>query len=73
MLLKDINLINPTSLKLRRTKENLLCRIRYRQEKVGCKIEGNRIIFDKPQMGVSPGQSLVLYNGEICLGGGIIS
>lgn len=53
------------------------CRIRYRQEKVGCKIvqEKNqtRVIFDKPQMGISPGQSLVLYDNEICLGGGIMS
>jgi tRNA-specific 2-thiouridylase len=51
-------------------------RIRYRQEKVECRIkkEGKKIkvIFEKPQMGVSAGQSLVLYGGEICLGGGII-
>jgi tRNA-uridine 2-sulfurtransferase len=69
--LKDVNLIGNMPNK------NLLCRIRYRQEKISCKLERNkekiRIIFDKPQMGVSPGQSLVLYDGEICLGGGIIN
>ena len=65
--LKNINLIRKIPSK------NLLCRIRYRQEKIPCKIEKNKVIFDKPQMSVSPGQSLVLYDGEICLGGGIIS
>lgn len=53
------------------------CRIRYRQEKIGCRIKKGggkiKIIFDKPQRAVSTGQSLVLYDGEICLGGGIIS
>ncbi len=60
--------------------KNLFCRIRYRQKKVKCKInisnnknkEEAKIIFDKPQAGVSTGQSLVLYYKDICLGGGII-
>jgi tRNA-specific 2-thiouridylase len=54
------------------SKTNLSCRIRYRGEKIKCKMIDNQIILDKPQMGVSAGQSLVLYDGEICLGGGII-
>lgn len=29
--------------------------------------------FKEPQSGVAPGQSCVLYDGEVCLGGGIIS
>jgi len=53
--------------------KNLLCRIRYRQEKIACQLKGNKVIFDNPQIGISAGQSLVLYDGEICLGGGIIS
>ena len=28
--------------------------------------------FDEPQWAVTPGQSMVLYDGEVCLGGGII-
>ncbi len=51
-------------------------RIRYRQSKQGCmlqkKSDGYHIIFDVPQEGVSIGQSAVLYNDEVCLGGGVI-
>jgi tRNA-specific 2-thiouridylase len=69
--LKDLNIINEIKNK------KLSCRIRYRQEKAGCRAEKDgkkiKIYFDKPQIGVSPGQSLVLYDNEICLGGGIIS
>jgi tRNA-specific 2-thiouridylase len=32
-----------------------------------------RVDFDEPVQGVTPGQSAVLYDGEICLGGGVIS
>lgn len=51
-------------------------RIRYRQEKQECLVEkelkGHRVYFKEFQDGVSVGQSVVLYDGEICLGGGII-
>ena len=46
-------------------------RFRYRQEKIKCKISGNKVIFDTPQL-IAPGQSLVLYDGDVCLGGGVI-
>jgi tRNA-specific 2-thiouridylase len=37
--------------------------------------DGNqtRILFEKPQVSVTPGQSAVLYAGDTVLGGGIIS
>jgi tRNA-specific 2-thiouridylase len=32
-----------------------------------------RLRFDEPQWAVTPGQSAVLYDGEVCLGGGVIA
>ena len=34
---------------------------------------GFRLRFDTPQWAATPGQSAVLYDGEVCLGGGIIT
>ncbi len=56
----------------------LRCRAktRYRQPDQDCVVErseqGWRITFDQSQRAVTPGQSVVLYQNEICLGGGII-
>ncbi|MFZ2302173.1 MAG: tRNA 2-thiouridine(34) synthase MnmA [Gallionella sp.] len=50
---------------------------RYRQADAPCRLtalDGDRCSFefDQPQWAVTPGQSVVLYDGEICLGGAII-
>jgi len=50
---------------------------RYRQSDCPCEIralpDGTvEVVFDDPQWAVTPGQSLVLYDGDICLGGGVI-
>lgn len=52
-------------------------KIRYRQPDQACLVErlqsGRlRVTFDAPQRAITPGQSTVLYEGEVCLGGGII-
>jgi tRNA-specific 2-thiouridylase len=51
-------------------------KIRYRQSDQACLVEpvagGYRVIFDEAQRAVTPGQSIVFYLGERCLGGGVI-
>ncbi|MFM7793793.1 MAG: aminomethyltransferase beta-barrel domain-containing protein, partial [Microcystis panniformis] len=32
-----------------------------------------KLVFDEPQFSITPGQAAVIYEGEIVLGGGIIS
>jgi tRNA-specific 2-thiouridylase len=51
---------------------------RYRQADAECTLEdaseaGLAVRFDRPQWAVTPGQSVVLYDREVCLGGGIIT
>jgi tRNA-specific 2-thiouridylase len=50
---------------------------RYRQADVACRIlapgaDRFTLDFTDPQWAVTPGQSAVLYDGDVCLGGGII-
>ncbi|MBT9506369.1 tRNA 2-thiouridine(34) synthase MnmA [Rhodoferax sp.] len=50
---------------------------RYRQADAPCTLApgaGNAfsLTFPEPQWAVTPGQSAVLYDGEVCLGGGVI-
>jgi tRNA-uridine 2-sulfurtransferase len=50
---------------------------RYRQADAACALSlgegGFALAFDDPQWAVTPGQSAVLYDGEVCLGGGLIA
>jgi tRNA-uridine 2-sulfurtransferase len=50
---------------------------RYRQADAPCvlsRADGRfHLDFSEPQWAVTPGQSAVLYDGEVCLGGGVIS
>jgi tRNA-specific 2-thiouridylase len=51
---------------------------RYRQQDEACEVDiradgGLAVRFARPQRAVTPGQSLVLYDGELCLGGAVIA
>ena len=55
----------------------LSAKTRYRQSDVACalaptSLDRFTLDFADPQWAVTPGQSAVLYDGDICLGGGII-
>jgi tRNA-uridine 2-sulfurtransferase len=50
---------------------------RYRQADAACELTQTagaafHLEFEQPQWAVTPGQSAVLYDGEVCLGGGVI-
>jgi len=57
--------------------ERLAAKTRYRQTDASCQFsatpDGFALQFDQPQWAVTPGQSAVLYDGDVCLGGGVIS
>jgi tRNA-specific 2-thiouridylase len=55
----------------------LSAKTRYRQEDATTQLHnenaaGFTLNFPDPQWAVTPGQSAVLYDGEVCLGGGVI-
>ncbi|MEJ6348338.1 tRNA 2-thiouridine(34) synthase MnmA [Holzapfeliella sp. He02] len=53
-------------------------KFRYRQPDVGVTVHYNaddntaNVVFDEPVRAITPGQAVVLYDGEECLGGGMI-
>ncbi|WP_024890326.1 tRNA 2-thiouridine(34) synthase MnmA [Luteimonas huabeiensis] len=55
-----------------------LAQTRYRQAAEPCSVRigddgALEVRFARPQRAVTPGQSLVLYDGEVCLGGAVIA
>jgi tRNA-specific 2-thiouridylase len=60
-------------------KGEIECRLRYRQTKIKCRVEGDNLFLPEGEV-VAPGQSVVFYGSassaggsEICLGGAIIA
>ncbi len=56
---------------------SLTAKTRYRQTDAPCRLDVKddrcSLAFDDPQWAVTPGQSAVLYAGDVCLGGGVIT
>jgi tRNA-specific 2-thiouridylase len=65
--------VNPVDLSSPR---RLTAKVRYRQADQPCTLSltssGYQVTFDEPQRAVTPGQSVVFYDGDVCLGGGVI-
>jgi len=56
----------------------LAAKTRYRQSDASCQLENTgpgtfALAFEFPQWAVTPGQSAVAYDADVCLGGGVIS
>lgn len=56
----------------------MAAKTRYRQADAACTLVAAsatqaELHFEQPQWAVTPGQSAVLYQGEVCLGGGVIA
>ncbi|HSE56707.1 MAG TPA: tRNA 2-thiouridine(34) synthase MnmA [Candidatus Paceibacterota bacterium] len=66
IILKNINQIIPWE-----AGKRYQAQLRYHGELVSCTISGEKIIFEKPVL-ATPAQSLVLYDGNTCVGGGVI-
>ena len=56
----------------------MAAKARYRQLDAPCELRAPSasqagLHFEQPQWAVTPGQSAVLYQGDVCLGGGVIA
>ena len=55
-----------------KTPEKVLVRLRHRAPLIEAKFDGKKIIFKNEVKRPASGQSVVIYDDQICLGGGII-
>ncbi len=67
----EVNLLTP------RTQGEARAKVRYRQKEEPCSYSVRdgmlEVLFRRPISAITPGQSVVLYDGETVLGGGTIS
>lgn len=67
--LEDVHWINSAPKK----GQKLQARLRYRGPLIDCQYHDNMLTLAQEQRGLAAGQSAVLYNGELVVGGGILS
>ncbi len=72
--LENIHFINPKEFEKKDIIENISASVRYRQPPVKGTlfIKDLKFVFDEPVRAVASGQSLVVFDGDWVLGGGII-
>lgn len=74
LIAKEMNWVagHPPGMPLR-----IMAKIRYRAQQVPATVNvmdatRARVLFDEPLRDITPGQAVVFYDGDVCLGGGII-
>jgi tRNA-specific 2-thiouridylase len=51
---------------------HLQCRVRHRAPMVDCEIDESTVTLHEAQRAITAGQSVVFYDAELCLGGGVV-
>lgn len=74
LIAKHVNWINEDQISF---PFSCMVKTRYRQKDINCNVEYInhlyiKILFNSPVIAITPGQSVVFYLSEICIGGGII-
>ncbi|WP_335869254.1 tRNA 2-thiouridine(34) synthase MnmA [Bacillus sp. 2205SS5-2] len=67
-----------TSKESPQTEFRCTAKFRYRQDDVAVRVQLQEngeaiVVFDEPSRAVTPGQAVVFYQGDVCLGGGTIN
>lgn len=68
LVLSDLHWIN----QIPSSGQKIQARLRHRAPLIDAKLDGKKLTLTQPQRAIATGQSAVLYDGEVVLGGGII-
>lgn len=70
---KQVRIIHPHAINGTLEDGEYMARVRHRAPLTPAKLTGDMLTFDHPERAAAAGQSVVLYDGDVCVGGGIIS